>query len=216
MKQSSSSQTTNLFLVRHGATEANEKRPYVLQGRGFDLPLSASGQQQATAVAKFLSYFSVKCVYTSPLLRAVKTAQAIAARHKLEVMRLEEITECNVGVWEGMDWGSVKCEYPDAYREFMNNPAENPYVGGETYADVARRVKPTFDWVLRQHMSETIVVVAHNIVNRVYMAGLLGLELSRAKDIRQANACVNLIRHHDSTTDLVTMNSIFHLDVSNL
>ena len=46
---------TLLYLVRHGATPANEQRPYVLQGRGIDTSLSDTGQQQAAAVAEFLA-----------------------------------------------------------------------------------------------------------------------------------------------------------------
>jgi broad specificity phosphatase PhoE len=53
--------------------------------------------------------------------------------------------------------------------------------------------------------------VAHNIVNRVYLADLLGIELRRAKDLRQQNACVNLISSDDHLTQVVTMNSVFHL-----
>ena len=50
------------------------------------------------------------------------------------------------------------------------------------------------------------------MVNRVYLSGLLGVALSRAKDIRQTNACVNVIRYRDGETDLITLNAVFHLE----
>jgi len=205
-------EATFLYLVRHGATDANLQRPYVLQGRHYDLPLSHTGRQQATAVANFLSSFSVDHVYSSRMKRAVETANSISKHHNLEVKIVEEIIEVDVGKWEGMDWDAIMDQYPEAYASFMENPAANPYLEGESYGDVHRRIQPAFLNLLKCHVGESIVVVAHNVVNRVYLAGLLGLSLSNAKDIRQTNAGVNLIRYKNGETELMTLNSIFHLD----
>src|SRR5262249_52537858 len=70
---------TWLYLVRHGATEANERTPYILQGNSIDLPLSGTGQKQAQAVAAFLHPFKIRRVYSSAMIRARQTAEAIAS-----------------------------------------------------------------------------------------------------------------------------------------
>ena len=63
------------------------------------------------------------------------------------------------------------------------------------------------------HPGESIAVVAHNVVTRTLLAGLLGMGVGRAKDIRQANACVNVLYCSPNTPPaVVTMNSWFHLD----
>jgi broad specificity phosphatase PhoE len=203
--------TTYLYLIRHGATAANEKRPYILQGDGIDLGLSSSGQRQAAEVADFLSSFHLDHVYCSPMIRARETAVAIAGPHGKEIVPVEDLVECCVGMWEGLDWETIQERNPEEARLFLENPADNPYFGGESYGDTLRRVRPIFDELLEKHRGESIAIVAHNVVNRVYLASLLGLELRRAKELRQQNACLNLITHDERSTSLVTMNSVFHL-----
>ncbi len=203
--------TTHLYLIRHGATPPNEQRPYILQGDGIDLGLSVSGQRQAAEVARFLSDFPLDHIYCSPMIRARETATAIAQSHGKEIQPVDRLVECCVGLWEGLDWGTIRQRHPEEARLFHENPADNPYFGGESYSDTLRRVRPVFQDLLERHRGETIAIVAHNVVNRVYLASLLGLELRRAKDLRQQNACVNLIVHDDHATHVVTMNSVFHL-----
>jgi len=206
------SETTLLYLIRHGATEANERRPYILQGRGLDGPLSERGERQAASVARLLAEFQIDAICSSPLQRAIQTAEAIAGSHGLEVQTEAAITECDVGAWEGMDWGSIESEFPDAYRAFRRDSAASPYLRGESYQDVQQRVMPAIARLLEQHRGKSFVVVAHNVVNRAYLAGLMGLDLRRATDIRQLNCGVNVIRHRDGQTELLTLNAHFHLD----
>jgi broad specificity phosphatase PhoE len=202
---------THLYLIRHGATPPNEVRPYILQGDGIDLGLSPSGQRQAAEVAQFLSDFPLDHVYCSPMIRARETATAIAQVHNKQIRPLDRLVECCVGQWEGLDWETIKARHPEEARLFHEDPAANPYFGGESYRDTLVRVQPIFQELLDRHRGESIAVVAHNVVNRVYLASLLGLELRRAKELRQQNACVNLISHDGQTTTVVTMNSVFHL-----
>jgi broad specificity phosphatase PhoE len=212
MRQAPPPDTTHLYLVRHGATSANERQPPILQGNGIDLPLSPTGERQVAALGRFLSDFPLAQVYSSTLQRAAQTGTAVAQPHGLEVRPLAGLVECSVGEWEGLDWESIRRKHPKPCAQFLENPAEFPYLGGESYGDVYRRVQPVLLELLERHRGESIAVVAHNVVNRVYLAALLGLELRRAKELRQQNACVNLISHNTHGTTLVTMNAVFHLD----
>ena len=202
---------TQLLLVRHGTTAANSRVPYILQGSTSDLPLNDNGRRQAQQVAEFLAGFPIKHVYSSPLRRASETAAAIAEPHSLSVTQIAEITECHVGVWEGKDWDMIAAEHPAEFRLFHEDPATQPYLGGESYTDVLHRAWPAFERLLQQHVGETVVVVAHNIVNRALCAHLMGLELRKAKWLSQDNCCVNIIQHAAGKSTLVTMNSVFHL-----
>ncbi|WP_166831619.1 histidine phosphatase family protein [Thalassoroseus pseudoceratinae] len=205
------SDTTYLLLIRHGATTANEMRPYTLQGRSVDLDLSPTGQAQAVAVGEFLKSAPLSHVYASPLKRAQQTAGQIALHHDLNVQTLETIAEVDVGQWEGKHWDGIMAEFPDDYRKFMDDPGDTPYLGGESYRDVLNRTEPAMAKLLEQHKGEAIVVVAHNVVNRAWLAHLLGLEFRLAKTLDQQNTCVNVIRHKDGETKLLTMNSHFHV-----
>ena len=206
--------TTQLYLIRHGATDANLKQPYVLQGQGVDMSLNSTGRNQAAALGRFLSDHSFSQIYCSPLRRACETAEAVSTHHDVEVRPIDELAECDVGRWDGMDWDTIRREHPGAYRAFMDDPANNGYLDGESYGDVLRRARPIIADLLERHLGQSIAIVAHNIVNRVYLSSLLGLDLCQAKDIRQSNACVNVIRHQNGETALITMNAFFHLDIS--
>ena len=211
MTDSPAPATTMLYLVRHGATDANEQRPYILQGRTLDGSLSSRGRQQAEAVSRFLKRFELSRIYCSRMRRAIETARSIAEPHDVEIETIDELVECHVGCWEGMDWDSIMREFPDEYSAFMENPAENPYLDGESYGDVLDRTQPAIQQILERHPGESIAIVAHNVVNRVYLSRLLGLELHKAKDIRQSNCGVNVIRYRDGVTELMTLNADFHL-----
>ncbi len=209
---SQAAEVTWLYLVRHGATEANERVPYVLQGNGMDLPLSAAGERQANAVAEFLPQFPIRHVYSSTMLRARQTAEKIARRLDLTPGVAPELHECDVGEWEGLDWKTIKERFPDAHRKFVDDPGENPYLGGESYADVLKRAKPAIERLLDAHPGESIAVVAHNVVNRAFLSHLLGLDVRLAPKISQANCCVNLIRRRaGQRMELMSLNSVFHL-----
>jgi broad specificity phosphatase PhoE len=159
-----------------------------------------------------LAATSLSAVYSSPMRRALETARAIAAHCRLDVVVRDELIECNVGNWEGLSWDGIREQFQKEYENFQRDPSRFPYLGGETYSDVARRAMPVLEQLLQQHGGQHFAVVAHNIVNRVSVATFLGLDLSRAKEIHQANGGVNVIRREGDRRQLVTLNSAFHLE----
>jgi broad specificity phosphatase PhoE len=189
----------------------NLARPPVLQGRGVNLGLSAEGVRQAQRTAEFLRDRPLAAAYTSVLARAVETAQIIAAPHGLEVKQLEAITEVDVGLWEGRSWTEIEKTDAEAYRLFMEDAGQHGYLGGETLAQVEARVTPALREVMASHLGERVLVVAHNVVNRAFLASLLQLPMARARILRQDNGCVNVIRYHGGEVELITMNAVFHL-----
>lgn len=198
---------TTLYLIRHAATKQNDARPVILQGCGLDGPLSATGRRQAAQVARFLQRFPLAHVVASPMLRAQQTAAAIAEPHQLMVETIADLHEVDVGEWEACSWDEIMRDDADAYARFMEDPATVPYHGGESYSDVLRRTKPVLQDLLTRYSGQTFAVVAHNIVNRVLLADLLGLPLRAARDLRQSNCCVNIIRGTADKAELVTLNA---------
>lgn len=202
---------TTLYLIRHGATPENEKRPRILQGCGIDNALSETGRGQAQQVGDYLKTFDIDAVFSSPLRRAVETAEAIASHHDLPVQTIEQIHEVDVGQWQSLDWGTIEREFPEAYAKYMEDSGQHGYMGGESCSDVLNRTSPAFEKLLCEHAGRTIAVVAHTVVNRTFLSNLLGIELHRAKDLPQENCCINVIRYRDGKTQLVTLNSTLHL-----
>lgn len=201
----------SLYLVRHGATDNNRADPPLLQGRRTDPGLSAEGRSQAERTAKWLSTQPVAKVYSSPLLRARQTAEAIAAAHHLPIELVEDLVEVDVGLWESRSWDEIERTDPEAYRLFRLDASVNPYLGGENLDSVAARVVPAMQRIMEQNAGRTVVVVAHNGVNRVYLAHLLGAPLARYRSIPQDNCGLTLLRHEQAGAKLVTINAIAHL-----
>lgn len=212
LRSAPAADTTRLILVRHGSTEANERLPFVLQGCEIDGPLTETGQRQAANLARGLKDFDIHAIYASPLLRARQTASAIAAGRDVDVISVPDLRECSVGKWEGMAWEVIKARQPDEHERFFADPVNTPHPGGESYGDVYRRCVPAINAILAEHSGQNVVVVAHNMLNRVYLAEHVGIDLKHARKLRQANCCINLLHYRAGKTELVSLNSVLHLD----
>jgi broad specificity phosphatase PhoE len=208
----SDANATILYLVRHGATDANLQRPYVLQGRGMDLPLNETGRRQAQCVRKLFERRVIAAVYSSPLRRAFDTAQAIAEPHRLDVGTVDALIEADVGKWEGMSWDQIREGYPRECEEFQRDQSQYPYLGGESYRDVALRGIPALTELCERHVGRSVIAVAHNVVIRACAATLLGMPLTHAKDMNQNNGGVSVLRRQNGRTELITLNSVLHIE----
>lgn len=208
-------ETCLCFLIRHGATDNNRAVPPRLQGRRTDPPLSAEGLEQSRRAAEALAAEPIACVFSSPLLRARQTAEAIAMPRGLEVEIDDGLIECDVGLWEGLSWEEVQERYPEAHAQFHRSPVENPYLGGENLLAVQSRVVPVIDNLLATNLGRAIAVVAHNVVNRCYLAAVLGLPLEFYRRITQDNCGITILEHRSGRTQVLTINSEWHLTKEN-
>ena len=201
-----------LILIRHGATEANVRRPYVLQGRRTDMPLSEIGRRQALATRRTLEDRSIQFVFSSPLRRALQTAEILAEPHGVPVKCVEELIECDVGRWEGLSWQEVRQQDGPYLDAFELDPGSVPYAGGESFGQVQARAVPAIQRLIREHNEGNLIVVTHNIVARVYVAHVIGTPVARARTIRQDNGGITIVSIHDGKESLVTLNSVMHLE----
>jgi phosphoserine phosphatase len=202
---------TTLYLLRHAATEANLADPPRLQGRRHDPPLARLGAQQAKATADFLAVRPIDVCYSSPLLRAMQTAAAICTPHGIAPIPVEDLTECDIGTWEGMDWQQIRYFDAEHYHRFMDNPAEHGYPGGENFAQVYTRAAAAMEEILTREEGKTILVVSHHIVNRTYLAVLLGMAVSQARAVSLDNCGISVAVREGSKTTVTTLNAAFHL-----
>jgi broad specificity phosphatase PhoE len=202
---------TVLYLIRHGATEANLLRPPRLQGRRHNPPLATLGVRQAEATRDFLAIRPIDDCYCSPLLRAVQTAEIVSISHGLAPKPLDSLIECDVGRWEGLDWQTIRNKDPEAYQQFLIDPAAHGNPGGESLADVHRRVDTALQQLLTVHAGQAILVVGHHVVNRTYLAGLLGLTPKQARQLTLDNCGISVVIGDGELTTVSTLNTAFHL-----
>jgi broad specificity phosphatase PhoE len=200
-----------LYLIRHGATANNDARPSRLQGRRSDQPLSAAGIQQAQQTARWLGNLTISAVFSSPLLRARQTAEIIASPHGLSIQTVDDLIEVDVGVWEGCSCEEIEQAHPEAYRLFMADASQHPYLGGEDFSAVQARAVPALERLMAAHLGRTIVAVSHNGVHRACLAHFLRMPLGSYRSIPQHNCGINLIEFRGGQARLVTLNAVSHL-----
>ncbi len=199
---------TTLYLVRHGATEANLRRPYVLQGLRPDAPLAPTGHLEARAVATALADVPFAAAYCSPLDRARSTAAAFAG---LTPTVVDALAEVDVGRWTGLTWEEIERDWPEERRLFRENSAQHGYVGGENLAQVRDRVVPALEELVSRHLDQPLLVVAHGVVNRVLLGHWLGLPLTHARALPQDNAAYNIVEFEGGSAKVRSINAIHHL-----
>jgi broad specificity phosphatase PhoE len=176
--------TRELILVRHGETVHNVNR--ITQGWS-DSDLSERGREQVLRLAERLKPMRPTALYSSPLGRAMSTAQAIADATGLEIVPLDDLREMNYGRWEGRSFMDIRVEDEDIYRRWISEE-DCPCPEGESHADVRRRLLRVFEQV----NSERAVLVAHGTAIRIGATALLNLPLLSAMRFAQDNAAMNV------------------------
>lgn len=182
----------DVYLLRHGETTFNaDGNRYC--GR-TDARLTDKGIAQARRVAGALQGVNIDAVYASPLERAYRTAE-IACGDRLPVVREPRLVELDFGAWEGKTRAEFVAEDPALWEAWNNDPATAPAGGtGDTALQAVQRVDGFFAEMQQRHNGRTIVVVAHNGVNRLYLAYKLGMPLRNYRRIVQENSAITLIR----------------------
>jgi len=180
MRRNKDYKMTEIILARHGETEWNVAE--VFRGR-IDVELNEAGMKQAELLAAHLSDLEIDAVYSSPLKRALKTAEMIASYHKLDVEIAPGLIDFNYGEWQGLPHQEVKDKYKELYAGWIKNPHQAKMPGGESLAEVRKRAVGVVDSAVAKYEG-TIVLVSHRVVNKVLICALLGLDNSHFWNIR--------------------------------
>jgi broad specificity phosphatase PhoE len=125
-----------------------------------DAELTAAGLAQAAAAAKSLAGADLAVIVTSPLRRAVQTAQEVAAGTGAEVVTDEGFRETDFGAWEGLTFTEVREGWAEEMAAWMADPQVAP-PGGESFADVAVRVTAALHRVLAGREGQQVLIVSH-------------------------------------------------------
>ena len=171
---------TDIILARHGETEWNVEE--VFRGR-IDIELNQTGVKQAELLAEYLGGLKIDAVYSSPLKRALMTAEVIAGYHQLDVEIAPGLTDFDYGKWQGLPHQEVKEKYKELYAQWINNPNQVRIPAGESLGDVRERAIGVVNNVIAQYAG-TVVLVSHRVVNKVLICALLGLDNSYFWNIR--------------------------------
>jgi len=183
-----------VFLVRHGVTDWHDQGKVLGQR---DIPLNATGRAQADAVADALAGIKIADVISSPLVRALQTAERIGEKFGIQVARDPRFNDFRVGKWEGMTYDEISAS-PE-YQRFLADPmSERIPGGGEGMADIRKRAVGGVEQSLEDCPSgDGIVIVTHAGLIRVLLTYYAGSSPANYHRIRVSPASVSVLSFSD-------------------
>lgn len=167
--------STRIIFVRHGEADFPKDRIYCDDRE--DPPLTAAGQDQACHAATMLSRAAVDAILASPMQRTTTTAELIGREVRAPLSHSAELRERRFGVWDGLYFNEIEQHYPDAYRQWKQDPVGFTPEGGETIHDLQSRIQAVITRLITEYPGQSLVVVSHVGPIRVAVADALGLPL---------------------------------------
>ncbi len=179
----------NIFIVRHGATEWNEKD--LVQGN-IDLPLSEKGRKAVEKTAEYLKSINFKMVFTSNMERSKETGKIIAEKKGInDIISIKELNELDCGDWEGLSMNEIRGERVDEYKALMDSP-DYKIPGGESFHDVVSRFKKGWEKLMDKTRGENILFVSHIVITRAFLYSKLGIPYNSIRNFILSNGSVSM------------------------
>ncbi|QNI63725.1 histidine phosphatase family protein [Synechococcus sp. A15-44] len=181
-----------LILVRHGETDWNKAGRF--QGQ-IDIPLNENGRRQAAAARDFLKDIPIDRAWSSTLSRPTETAQIILEAHPdVSLTQIDGLVEIGHGLWEGKLESEIKDGWSELLDTWKRAPETVQMPEGETIQDVwARSVRSWGEIAGQLKADETVLVVAHDAVNKTILCDLLGLTPADIWAVKQGNGGVTVV-----------------------
>ncbi len=191
----------NILLVRHGETDWN--RSGRIMG-DQPVPLNQHGEAQVHLLAACLKDRRIQTVYSSPVTRAVQTAEILASVLGACVTVLPGLSEIGVGEWAGKFWKDLADE--PVKQNYYAKPYEARPPGGETLAEVQARAVAAVEEACRNGTCEPFLFVSHADVIRSVLAHYLRLDFVGLRQARIDHASLTALRLVEGTAELLCLN----------
>lgn len=181
---------TTFFLIRHGDCDGVGK---VLWGRRRDVHLNADGRSAARAMARRVARNKLDAIYSSPLERAVETAEEIAKESgdQVQVNISEALNELDFGDWTGATIESL--EQNPIWRRFNTVRTRTPIPGGEWILDAQARIVDELQRLSTKHENGKVAVVSHAEMIKIALAYFAGLDIDRLDRLNLPPCSVSML-----------------------
>ncbi|MFE4579572.1 histidine phosphatase family protein [Streptomyces chartreusis] len=195
-----------LLLARHGQTVWHAENRYAGVS---DVSLTDTGRAQADALGRWAAAHPVDAIWTSPLSRAVITADPACRALGLTPHREPGLRECDFGVLEGRTLAEFAAQDPAAAEAFRTDPVANPFPRAEDPSAAAERGAAALRRIAAAHPGQRVLVVAHNTLLRLVLCTLLSIPAGEYRRVfpRLRNAAISeLLVKSDGSAALLSLN----------
>ncbi|MEO1802008.1 MAG: histidine phosphatase family protein [Cyanobacteria bacterium J06629_2] len=203
---------TRVIIVRHGQSTYNAQK--IIQGRCDKSVLTDKGISDAQQVGKALGDLKIDVFYCSPLQRAHQTAKIIH-QHLSDAPALQptdQLMEIDLPLWEEMKKDQVISQFAQDYQQWKTNPQDfKMVVDGQDYYPVRALFQQAQDFwreAIAQYQGKTILIAAHNGINRCLIMSAIGMSVDRYHSIQQSNCCINILNFTGSFGEPVQLESL--------
>lgn len=203
---------TQLLLIRHGETDWNRRQCF--QGQ-LDVPLNATGHDQAARLAARLAADKPDAFYCSDLLRARETAAPLASAWGLPPALMPGFREQAFGIFEGLDLAAIQARHAALWQQWVEQRADFALPGGgESMAAFSLRVRGALADIVKHHAGQRVTIVTHGGVLDALWRSAHGLPLHGGRACEIPNAGINRLRWTDGSLVIDQWGDATHLVAS--
>lgn len=200
---------TELIVIRHGETDWNREQRF--QGQ-IDVPLNATGHEQARRLALALAAERSDLLISSDLQRARETAAPLQRSWAKTLVPHPGLREQSFGVLEGLDVPAIKRQHPELWAQWLRHDADDALPGGgESTRQFHARVLAAVRELAQSHEGRTLVLVTHGGVLDMLWRTVQGLPLHGPRECAIPNTGINRLRWRGGTLDIVRWAEDAHL-----
>lgn len=193
-----------LLLIRHG--ENDFVKTGKLAGHTSGVHLNERGQKQAQALGEALTQVPIKAIYSSPLERAMETAEPIATSHKLEILQEPRLMDADVGKWTGKSLKMLR--QTNAWKVVQHSPSRFQFPEGESFMDLQTRIVNALEGIVKKYNKpkDILAVVFHADPIKLAISHFLGLPLDHFQRLGCDTGSVSALYVGEMGANLIKLN----------
>lgn len=192
-----------ILLIRHGENDYVKKAR--MAGRLPGVHLNETGKSQAQALADKLADVPIKAIYSSPLERALETAEPIANSLKQDIIISQFLTETDIGEWAGKTLKSIR--RLKVWRTVQSAPSLFRFPGGESFAETQYRMCQEIETICSNHEAKDIIAcVSHADPIKLATAYFIGLPLDNFQRLMVSPASITALHIGEASSHLINLN----------
>ena len=200
---------TRLIIVRHAEAAGNRERFF--QGHS-DGAVSEKGRQQLCALRERFRDIKFDAIYSSPLSRAVETAEAVNAFMRLPIITDSRLEEINGGKLEGVKWAQLPELFPEQAYNWTAAPWDFAPEGGETMRECQERMWDAVLSITAENDGKTVVVCTHGCALRALLCRAKRWDITQLNEVEWCdNTGISILDIENGEPTLISENDASHL-----
>lgn len=199
---------TTVLLIRHAVNDFVKTGK--LAGWTPEVHLNEDGLAQAAALGERLADAPLRALYSSPLERAIETAEAVQKYHpKLPIQLNEGVKEMNYGEWQGMALSDLRRR--KLWSVVQQTPSRVTFPGGEAFVAAQTRAVQAIEQAVLKHPAQLIAFFSHSDMIKMILTYYMGSPLDSFQRLDIATASVSTVQLGHSSPYILSVNDVSHL-----